>query len=277
MIEWWPRSSGEIIPHGPRHVPCPEIGRVPLFRFDQRNFQELCHWHSLLCSRRPIESGKFISNVGILNEAQSSGQRKQLMERSGKLRPAVEPIHLAFPQVRPEFSSGSWNSGIVLIVVRLSPVRCPEQIHAFNSTPPSNLRLRYQNVESASRWFLWLCGALIAVAWWRVAIPFWAKCTKDVYGVIRIDVSRSRSKFMELDGFFWWLSCWVCPRPLTFQRLRYCNVRYLRLSEHPGYSWRAWEHLDRFQWNHEACFGETEFIQHEYRAVCTGLFGEWPA
>jgi hypothetical protein len=52
-------------------------------------------------------------------------------------------MHLAFSLARPEFSSGTGNHGIVLIVVHLPLVRGPEQTRASNRTPPSNLQPRY--------------------------------------------------------------------------------------------------------------------------------------
>jgi hypothetical protein len=54
---------------------------------------------------RSIEIGEFISNVGISNEAQTLGHRRQLMESSERCEPVVEAIHLAFPHARPESSS----------------------------------------------------------------------------------------------------------------------------------------------------------------------------
>jgi hypothetical protein len=36
-----------------------------------------------------------------------------------------------------------------------------------------------------------------------VAVQFYTRHTKNAYGIIRIEVSRSRSKFMEFDGIWW--------------------------------------------------------------------------
>jgi hypothetical protein len=110
LVECWPRSSGEIInmTHDSSSVQkfnqfrrCALTNRIFMdFAIDTRFF-----------FRRSIESGESISNVGISNEAQTLRHRRQLMECSGKSRPAVEPMHLAFPRVWPEFSSHIWNQG----------------------------------------------------------------------------------------------------------------------------------------------------------------------
>jgi hypothetical protein len=95
------------------------------------------------------------------------------------------------------------KSRVVVIVRHLPPVRGSEQTRVSNSTRPRNLRLRYQNIEPTFRPFPWLYDALLAVSWSRVTVPFEAKRTKHFDGIILIEVSRNRSKFIEFDGIWW--------------------------------------------------------------------------
>jgi hypothetical protein len=81
-----------------------------------------------------------------------------------------------------------------------------------------------------SEWFPWLCGILLAGSWSRVVVPFQAKRAKDVSGIVRIEVTQGRSKAMTFDNVFGWFWRLVYRHPLTFHRVRYYRMRYLRLS-----------------------------------------------
>jgi hypothetical protein len=97
--------------------------------------------------------------------------RRQLMETNRRSRVAVKPMHLAFSFAWPELSSDIRNQRDVLIIAHLQPVRDP------NKLAPLIAHLRVTqgfgtNCWTDFRWFLWFCGALLAISWWRMTVPF---------------------------------------------------------------------------------------------------------